>query len=86
MKTQSIDTSPKIEQILIEGHRKMTATQKFRYLQGMFAAMESMAAAETRSRHPNDTERAIRLRVASRRIPPELMKKAFGWDVEKEGY
>ena len=86
MKTQSIDTHPKIERIIIEGHRKMTAAQKFTYTAEMFTALESLAAADTRSRHPNDTERQIRLRVASRRIAPELMKKAFGWDVEKEGY
>ena len=86
MKTQSIDTSPEIERIIVAGHRKMTAAQKFGYVAEMFTALEAMAAAETRSRHPDDTEKEIRLRVASRRIAPELMKKAFGWDVKKEGY
>ena len=53
------------------------------------AMLESVLTAERRSQSgiPTQTERdrsACALRRAS--IPPELMKKAFGWDVEKEGY
>ena len=36
--------------------------------------------------HPEASEREIKLRVASRRIPAELMRRAFGWDPDKEGY
>jgi hypothetical protein len=39
-----------------------------------------------RRRHPNADEREQALRVASRWIEPELMKRAFGWDVHKVGY
>jgi len=36
--------------------------------------------------HPKADQREILLRLASRRIEPELMRKAFGWDPEVEGY
>ncbi|WP_456331029.1 hypothetical protein [Fervidibacter sacchari] len=42
--------------------------------------------AEVRQRHPNADEREIRLRVASRWLPPELMQKAFGWNPKERGF
>ena len=36
--------------------------------------------------HPKADQREIMLRLASRRIEPELMRKAFGWDPEVESY
>ena len=86
MKTQSPDTHPEIERILIEGYRRMTPARKFRYMQEMYEFAEQMGRADIKRRHPDASEREIRLRSASRRISPELMKKAFGWDVKKEGY
>ena len=86
MKTQSPDTHPEIERIVIEGYRKMTPAEKMGRMQSMCDAMEAMAVAQTRRRHPDASNREILLRVASRRIAPELMAKAFGWDVKKEGY
>lgn len=86
MKTQSPDTHPKIEQMLIEGYRKMSAAEKFRHIEEMFRCAEILATADIKARHPDADERERRLRVASRRIPPELMKKAFNWDVAEKGY
>jgi len=42
--------------------------------------------AEVRQRYPNADEREIRLRVASRWLPPELMQKAFGWNPKERGF
>jgi hypothetical protein len=86
MKTQSLDTPPEIERILIEGYRRMTPAEKFRRIEDLNRTLEMLARAEVRRRHPEADEREIRLRVASRRIPAELMRKAFRWDPEKEGY
>jgi hypothetical protein len=36
--------------------------------------------------HPNAGERELRLRLASRTLDPDLLKRAFGWDVRVEGY
>ncbi len=42
--------------------------------------------AEVRQRHPNADEREIRLRVASRWLPLELMQKVFGWNPKERGF
>jgi hypothetical protein len=85
MKTLS-DTHPEIEKRLIEGLRRMTVAEKFRMIQELNASLELLALADVKKRHPEADEYECRLRVASRRIPADLMKKAFGWDVDEKGY
>ncbi len=41
---------------------------------------------DVRRRHPNADAREQALRVASRWLEPELMVRAFGWDVSEVGY
>lgn len=86
MKTLSPDTRPEVEKILIEGVRRMTPAEKFRRMEGLNQFLAQMARAAVKRRYPDADEREIRLRVASRRTPPELMRKAFGWDVSEKGY
>jgi hypothetical protein len=86
MKTQSPDTHPGIEKRLIEGLRRMSAAEKFERLEGLNQFLEMLALTDIRQRHPEADVWECRLRVASRRVPPELLKKAFGWDVEEKGY
>jgi hypothetical protein len=80
------DTHPDIEKRLIEAYRAMSPAERLRRVCSLNEALEQLARADIRRRHPTVTEREVRLRIASRRIPADLMKKAFGWDVEKEGY
>jgi hypothetical protein len=86
MKTQSPDTHPDVERLQIEGHRRMSAAEKFRKIADLNAFLDMLALADVRRRYPEADERECRLRVASRRIPADLMRKAFGWDVEEKGY
>lgn len=86
MKTQSPDTHPEIERILIEAYRKMTPGERFRKVESLNRTTEAVALADIRRRHPKADEREQQLRLASRRIPAALMQKAFGWDPDKEGY
>lgn len=80
------DTHPKIEALLIEGYRKMTPSQKIAQVRALTRTVQQLALLDVRRRHPNADEREQMLRVASRWIEPELMLRAFGWDVRKEGY
>ena len=80
------DTHPEIEKRLIEGLRRMSVAEKFRKIAELNATLEILAMADVQKRHPEADERECRLRVASRRIPADLMKKAFGWDVTEKGY
>ena len=80
------DTDPKIMAILIEGYRKMTPAQKLERVFALTRAVQQLALADIRRRHPDAGEREQALRLASRWIDPELMRSAFGWDVRQEGY
>ena len=80
------DTHPDIEAKLIEEMRRLTPTEKIRRIGELNLALEMLAMADVRRRYPDADERECRLRVASLRVPKELMKKAFGWDVDEKGY
>ena len=80
------DTHPKIEAILIEGYRKMSPAQKLDRVCALTQAVQELALLDVRRRHPNADAREQALRVASRWIDPELMLRAFGWDVREAGY
>jgi hypothetical protein len=86
MNTQSEDTPPEIERIIIEGYRRMSAAQKLQIMQDLMRTAQLLALGEIQRRHPNASKRELQLRLASRWIEPELMRKAFGWDSEVEGY
>jgi hypothetical protein len=80
------DTSPIISGLLIEGYRKMTATEKIDRVRGLTLAVQQLALADIRRRHPEANAREQALRLASRWIDPELMKQVFGWDIRTAGY
>jgi hypothetical protein len=80
------DTHPKIELLLVEGYRKMSPSQKLERVRALTRAVQELALADVRRRHPDADSREQALRLASRWIEPELMVRAFGWDVRKVGY
>ena len=86
MKPLMEDTPLELERRWLELLRKRTPAERFRRVGELNQMLQTLAEAETRRRHPEASEREIQLRVASRRIPAELMRKAFGWDPDKEGY
>ncbi|MBI1760401.1 MAG: hypothetical protein HYR56_03100 [Acidobacteria bacterium] len=86
MKPLSTDTPPEIEKLLIEGYRQMPEWRKLHCIAELNAGLRMMQMAEIRRRHPQADERELKLRLAARWIEPELMRRAFGWDPEREGY
>lgn len=74
------DTDPKIEALLVEGYRAMSAKQKLERLQALTQDVQRLAMLDVRRRHPECDERERALMVASRWIEPDLMLRAFGWD------
>lgn len=80
------DTHPKIEALLIEGYRKMSPAQKLEQVRALTRAVQELALLDVRRRHPGASAHEQALRVASRWIEPELMVRAFDWDVRKIGY
>ena len=80
------DTHPAIEQILVQGYRAMSPVEKLERVRAMTAAVEKLALADICRRHPQADPREQALRLASRWIAPDLMLRAFGWDVRTQGY
>jgi hypothetical protein len=87
MKTQSPDTPPEIEKILIEGYRRMSPLEKLRRVIALGETAEAMAAARIRSQYgPEISERELRLRLAALQLDREIMIRVFDWDPETRGY
>lgn len=86
MQALAEDTPPEIERIIIEGYRRMSAAQKLQIMQDLQQSAWLVALGEIRRQHSQASEHELKLRLASRWIEPELMRAAFGWDPDVEGY
>ncbi|MBN1946664.1 MAG: hypothetical protein JW797_13400 [Bradymonadales bacterium] len=64
----------------------MSPQQKLERVRALNHAVQQLALADICLRHPDSTPREQALRLASRWIEPELMMRAFGWDVREAGY
>jgi hypothetical protein len=80
------DTHPAAEQILIEGYRRMSPADNLARVRALPRRVPGRALANIRRSHPNADAREISLRLASRRLDAELMRRVFGWDPDREGY
>jgi hypothetical protein len=80
------DTSPEAEKVLIELYRRMPAWRKLRQVADLNQTLRLLALGDIRNRHPRADAREVKLRLASRWLSAETMRKVYGWDPEKEGY
>ncbi len=79
------DTDPKVEALLIERYRAMSAAEKLEIVRRLNRSLIALSEAGVRKRHPGIGERELCLRVAALRLPRETMVRVFGWDPEIEG-
>ena len=79
------DTSPEIEQRMIERWRRATPDEKLDRMFGMGQLVNELARTEVRQRYPEASEREIELRLASRTLDRQTMIKVFGWDPLERG-
>jgi hypothetical protein len=87
MKTQSPDTPPEVEEILLEGYRRMTPLEKLLQAFELNRMAQQMAAMRIQARYgPDLSEQELRLRLAALWLDRETMIAAFGWDPEVKGY
>jgi hypothetical protein len=80
------DTSPNVEAFIVNGYRRMSPAQKIARVTELTRTVQQLALSDIRRRFPTASPREQSLRLASRWLEPELMRKAFAWDVEKSGY
>lgn len=84
--TEPNDTDPGVEAMILDGYRRMSPAQKLERVAALTRALDELVLADVRRRHPDANAREQALRVASRRLNADTMRRAFGWDPEREGY
>ena len=84
--TQSEDTSPEAERVLMDLYRRLDPSERMRLVFDQQAASDAFALCGIRMRHPQAGEREQKLRLAALKIERELMIRAYGWDPLSKGY
>lgn len=64
----------------------MSVSEKLQRVGELTELERTIALEEIQRRYPNASLRECQLRLASRSIDADLMRKVFGWDPDKEGY
>ncbi len=78
MKTQSPDTSPEAEQVLIELLRGIPAWRKLRMVEDTNRSVKDLLMAGLRERFPKDPPAVLRRRLADLWLGTELAADAYG--------
>jgi hypothetical protein len=80
------DTSPQAEATLMARYRTMSPAAKLERVRVLSGVMADLVMSDIARRHPDASPRERLLRLAARRIDAETMRRAFGWDPDREGY
>ena len=84
---EASDTPPEVEEILLEGYRRMTPAERLARALDLGRAVQQLALARIHERFGAGlSEREARLRLAALWLPRETMVEVFGWDPEIKGY
>lgn len=84
-RTQALDSRPEVERIVVEGWRRMTPAEEVAQVRELTRTARRFAMAGIRARHPNASEREVRLRLASYWLDRETMVKWLDWDPDVAG-
>ena len=80
------DTSPEVEEILLEGYRRMSPAEKLGRVLDLNRAADDLARARLRKQYgPDLSEREERLRLAALHLDRETMIRVFDWDPDVHG-
>jgi hypothetical protein len=80
------DTAREIEDLEIQAYRRMSGLEKLEAVRRLNRIGLTLALADIRAHHPDANERECLLRLASRCVEPEILRRFCGWDVRVEGY
>ena len=78
MRTQSPDTSPEAERVLIELLRQAPAWRKLRMVEDTNRSVKDLLRTGLRQRFPQDSPAMLRRRLADLWLGPELGAAAYG--------
>ena len=73
------DTHPEALRVFLDLNHRLPARQKYAQIVQMYETIKGTYAAQERRSHPEADEREIFLRVAVRRLGPELVRRAYGF-------
>jgi hypothetical protein len=85
VRTQSTDTRPEVERMLIAAYRRMTPSEKLARVVEMTRAVQQMALARLRTTYPDADDRELQLRLGALWLDRETMVRVFGWDPDVQG-
>ena len=77
MKTQSPDTPPHIERVLIDLLRRMPAWRKLELVGQLNRMADTLALSGLRQRYPDASPEELRRRLAELRLGPELAARVY---------
>lgn len=72
------DTSPAVEQVMLELWRKATPARKFNLVFDTTRALQEFVLAGLKARHPGDSSNVLRRRFADAWLGPELARRVYG--------
>ncbi len=76
------DTSADADEVQVGIWRRMTPQRKLELMRDMTLAIQELAFAEIRQRHPDLPDDEIWLKLAARRLSPEQMRAVYGREVD----
>jgi len=80
------DTSKEAEQVYLRPLREAPPWRKAAMVDSLTRSCQELAAAGIRMRHPNASEREMRMRLAALWFNRDVIMSAFHWDPDLEGY
>ena len=81
-----LDTSRPFGDTVTASIRGMTPLERFEQVHALNQLCEQLATAGVKSRHPEATDREVRMRVFALRLGRQLMIDVYGWDPDLEGW
>ena len=78
-RAQSVDTTDDVDRRMMAAWRAMPPWRKARLVCELGESADRFALAGLKLRYPNASERELALRLAVRRLGPDLVRRAFGW-------
>ncbi|MFP4396008.1 MAG: hypothetical protein ACLFTI_12180 [Anaerolineales bacterium] len=80
------DTPPHIQEMIIEGYRRMSPQEKLKRVSELTKAVQQLALARIKKQYGPISEREQQLRLASLWLDRETMMRVFQWDPREKGY
>ena len=83
---QGNDTSSEIQKIMIKGFREMTPQQKFRQIDELNKAVQTLSLSRIKSQYGEISEEEQKFRLAALWLDRETMIQVCHWDPREMGY